>query len=66
MKTHKVRINGKETTLTRSSEHDKRDARGEVYPGYVTPGNASAHTFTEELRKGMIIATAGKVYEVLS
>jgi hypothetical protein len=57
---HKVRIDGVETTLTYQSYSG---ARGHQY---LTPGNASSHAFRDPLKKGDHFRTNGHTYEVLS
>ena len=57
---HRVRIDGKETTLTFDSHSGSRGYQ------YLTPGAASSHAFNEPLKAGTAFRTNGHRYEVLT
>jgi len=59
--THRVIIDGKQTTLT-LDKSDLYSARGYQY---LTPGNASSHSFNQPLQAGQKFRTGGHTYEVL-
>ncbi len=57
---HRVRIDGVETTLT----YDRHSgARGYQY---LTPGNAASHAFPDTLQKGQVFRCNGHRYEILT
>lgn len=58
--THRVLIDGVETTLT----YDRfSQARGHQY---LTPGAASSHAFSQAIHKGQRFRTNGHSYEILT
>lgn len=58
--THKVRIDGVETTLTYNKFSG---ARGHQY---LTPGATSSHAFSQTLQAGQRFRTNGHDYEILT
>lgn len=60
MSAHRVRIDGKETTLSFDCFSGARGWQ------YLTPGNAGSHAFQTPLRAGQRLQTNGHDYEVLT
>ena len=58
--THRVRIDGVETTLTFDLYSPARGYQ------YLTPGSTASHAFLDPLEAGQAFRTNGHRYEVLS
>ncbi len=58
--THRVTIDGEETTLTFDSFSGARGYQ------YLTPGNRASHAFRDKLQAGQRFRTGGHTYEILS
>ena len=59
-RTHRVQIDGIETTLTFDSHSGSRGYQ------YLTPGNVSSHAFSTPLQAGQHFTTNGHTYRVLT